>query len=88
MFTCIANKRCAAVLAALAFATPTILSAGNVALTFKSHDLVISGAFAGFAQDAYVIETYMGLLYVPAELVTCEGDSCIQVVAVADRASE
>jgi hypothetical protein len=88
MFACIANKTCAAVFAALACATPTILSAGNVALSFKSHDLVISGAFAGFAQDAYVIETYMGLQYVPADLVTCEGDSCIQVVAVADSPSE
>ncbi|KJZ19884.1 hypothetical protein [Loktanella sp. S4079] len=60
-----------------AFAFPTFSSAGEIALTFESHGVTISGEFAGFQDDAYILITTAGPLHVPANLATCEGEDCL-----------
>ena len=55
----------------------TAATAGEIALTFEQHGVTISGEFAGFQDDAYVLITTAGRLHVPANLATCEGDDCV-----------
>lgn len=57
-----------------------VANAGIIELTFKANDVTVSGEFAGFRDDAYVIETPTGLLYVPVVLVTCAGADCIDLL--------
>jgi len=63
--------------AAVALALPSIASAGEIALTFETHGVTISGEFAGFQDDAYILITTAGPLHVPANLATCEGEDCV-----------
>ncbi|WP_342076130.1 hypothetical protein [Yoonia sp. SS1-5] len=60
---------------------PTISSASEISLTLKEQDITISGEFAGFQQDAYVLTTSAGELYVPAQYVTCEGEDCLIILS-------
>ncbi|PUB18912.1 hypothetical protein DFP92_101503 [Yoonia sediminilitoris] len=65
--------------------TPSVSSASEVVsilkdeivLTLKDRDVSITGEFAGFQQNAYLIATKCELLNVPAKFVDCEGDSCV-----------
>lgn len=66
-------------LGACALISPSGVSADEIALTFEDHGFTISGVFAGFAQDAYVIETENGLVHVPVDMVTCEGEACFMI---------
>lgn len=67
------------VLGALALMAPSNASADEITLTFEKHDLTVSGEFAGFVQNAYVIRTENGEIHVPVEMVTCEGNYCFEV---------
>ncbi len=60
---------------------PAIASADEVILTLKDQDVTIRGEFAGFQQNAYVVATENGDLYVPAKYVDCQGDDCLIFVA-------
>ncbi len=73
------------VLGTLALMVPSNASAGEITLTFEKHDLTVSGEFAGFEENAYIIKTENGDLHVPIEMVTCEGTNCFEF-AQADRA--
>lgn len=65
--------------ATFALALPSMSSAGEIALTFETNGVTISGEFAGFQDDAYILITTAGPLHVPANLATCEGDDCLVV---------
>jgi len=60
---------------------PSFLSASEITLTIKDQDVQIIGEFVGFQQDAYVVRTADGELFVPAGLVDCEGVDCLVIVA-------
>lgn len=70
-------------LSAIALALPTSASASEIALTFKGGEVTLTGEFAGFKESAYIVETDLGEIYVPAIMVTCEGPDCFEFV-VAD----
>ena len=61
---------------------PTSVSAGEIALTLKTQEITLIGEFGGFKGDAYILVTQTGTIYVPAMLVTCEGDDCFEFVNV------
>ena len=60
--------------------TPSIVSADQIALTFEQHGMTIAGDYVGFQDNAYVIITTAGTIYVPAILVSCEGVDCLDIV--------
>ena len=60
-----------AIAANIAF--PGALQAEQITLNFEWHGFTISGEFAGIMQNAYVVHTDLGELYVPFKMVTCEG---------------
>ncbi|MEM9784968.1 MAG: hypothetical protein AAF801_00600 [Pseudomonadota bacterium] len=65
-------------------AAATAASASEMALTFEKQGVTIAGQYAGFQQNAYVLLTAAGMLYVPANLVTCEGDDCLEILTAAN----
>lgn len=77
----ISGKISAIILSVLVTVTPSIVSASDIALTFEKHGVTIAGDFAGFTENAYVIVTTVGILHVPANLVTCVGSDCLDIVA-------
>ena len=75
------------ILSALAIAAtglliPTSVSAGEIALTLKAQGITLIGDFGGFEDETYLLVTQAGTIYVPAALVTCEGDDCFDIVDV------
>ncbi|MEL6682599.1 MAG: hypothetical protein AAFQ09_08125 [Pseudomonadota bacterium] len=77
------HARCAYLLSISIIASTSQLAASDMALTFDEQNVTISGQFAGFRQNAYVLLTEAGMLFVPANLVTCEGDDCLEIVKAA-----
>ena len=59
---------------------PTTVAAEVVVLTLRDNSIAFSGSFIGFDQDAYIIATENGELYVPAQHVNCSGSACIEIV--------
>jgi len=81
MFSVVKSKMfVACALSAIAM-FPASVSAKEIALTFTQHDLSIVGEFAGYEDNQYVVETATGTVFVPAAMVTCEGDDCVEVMA-------
>jgi hypothetical protein len=72
------SKIGALAVSAVVLSLPTTVSADEIALTFEDLEVTISGEFAGFQQNAYVIITENGPLHVPAAYVSCEGLSCFE----------
>lgn len=64
---------------------PMLASASEITLTLKDRNGVIAGEFAGFKQNAYIVETVSGLINVPAKFVDCEGDACLIIVSSNDQ---
>lgn len=72
----------ALIVAATGLSIPTSVSAGEIALTLKEQGITLVGDFGGFQADTYILLTQAGTIYVPASLVTCEGDDCFEIVDV------
>ncbi|MDP5085659.1 MAG: hypothetical protein NWQ23_09580 [Yoonia sp.] len=70
----------AAIATGILFLSASTVSASEIALTFADHDLTISGDFAGFEDNQYVVITDIGAIHVPAAMVTCAGADCRDVV--------
>lgn len=70
----------AIILAGVAIVAPSFVSANDIALTFEGNGMVIAGEYAGFSEGAYIIVTSAGILHVPANLVTCAGADCIEIL--------
>jgi hypothetical protein len=70
------------------FLLPTVASADQISLTFKDSAITMTGEFAGFREDAYVIMTSAGELYVPASYVTCEGNDCLTFLETEESSSK
>ncbi len=60
---------------------PSIASADEIALTFADHEITITGQLASFEGSHYVVMTHMGLISVPAAMVSCAGADCPDVVS-------
>lgn len=56
---------------------PAAATADEMALTFENQGVTISGEFAGFSDNAYILVTTVGTLHVPVNLATCEGKDCV-----------
>ena len=63
---------------AAGLAIPSGVSAGEIALTLKAQDITLIGDFGGFQGESYVLITSNGTIFVPATLVTCEGEDCLE----------
>ena len=77
MFKKIINVSILATTISLGAILPSAASADEMTLTLKNLDVVISGQFAGFKQNAYVIATETGNIHVPARYVDCKGADCL-----------
>ncbi len=56
---------------------PSYALAGEIVLKSSDETVVVSGQFAGFQRDVYVV-IYKGyVLQVPAKDMTCQGDDCL-----------
>ena len=62
---------------------PSSVSADEIALTLKAQGITLVGDFGGFQDDTYILSTQAGTIYVPAMLVTCEGDDCFEMIEAA-----
>lgn len=87
MFSKVNGKISAILVALSATAIPSNANASPITLTFPDHNVTIVGEFVGFQQNAYVIASDMGKLFVPASLVTCEGQDCFEIIASTDNNS-
>ncbi len=67
-------KICAA-LVALA-GVPVAASAGEIVLKSADNAMVLTGELIGFGSESYIILYQGEALFVPASLVTCEGQDC------------
>ena len=70
-----------ALVSAMVVAAPHAAVANEMALTLKDNGITISGEFVGFEENAYIIATSAGEVYVPSKYVTCEGADCVVQVA-------
>ncbi len=77
MFKTIINVSVLATTISLSVVLPSAAGADEITLTLKDQDVAISGQFAGFKQNAYVIATETGNIHVPARYVDCEGTDCL-----------
>jgi len=59
------------------------VSADEIALTFAEDEITITGQLARFEDSHYVVMTQMGLIHIPAAMVSCAGKDCPDVVATA-----
>lgn len=62
---------------------PSSVSADEIALTLKAQGITLVGDFGGFQDNTYILITQAGTIYVPAMLVTCEGDDCFEMIEAA-----
>lgn len=69
------------VLAPFLVASPNFAGADEIALTFKTHGVTIAGEYAGFRDNAYMVITTAGVIHVPANLVTCKGEDCLDILS-------
>jgi hypothetical protein len=76
--TAIAGAAVAITAITVAFPISTDLKTNEITLTFETQDFKVTGEFVGFQQNAYIVITEMGELYIPASFVTCEGFSCLK----------
>ncbi len=65
------------VAAALCLCLPNMSLADQMVLTMDDKSFAFRGEFVKFDQDAYLIRTQAGEIYVPASLVSCEGVDCL-----------
>lgn len=77
----VSGKFGALIATVIAMSIPTIGSANEIALTLTGQDFTITGQFQDFVDNSYLIQTEYGTITVPADMVTCEGPDCIEVVA-------
>ena len=74
------NVVSALTVAATGLFIPASVSADEMALTLKAQGITLVGQFGGFEDGTYVLVMDAGTIYVPAVLVTCEGDDCFELV--------
>lgn len=67
----------------VAVSIPTIGNADEIALTLTNHGFTIEGEFTEFVDTYYVIMTENGSIMVPADMVSCAGDDCVDTLAAA-----
>jgi len=74
--------KCAALCLAL---MPAATTAGEISF-LQNGVVVLTGEFAGFQDDAYVVIKDGVRLHVPATQLTCVGDDCLLFEPVSDAA--
>ena len=62
---------------------PAAATAGEISF-LQNGTVVLSGEFAGFQDDAYVVIKDGARLHVPAKQLTCVGDDCLLFEPVSD----
>ncbi len=62
------------------FALPTHAMAEMVSLTSKDQSISLEGELIGLENGAYVVQTAVGEMRIPRELVDCEGEGCPMVL--------
>jgi hypothetical protein len=72
---------------ALAFTVPSMSSADEITLTSVDQTVILRGEFVGLSADAYIIEYNEHNLYVPIQLMTCEGNNCLEFVPTSQKVS-
>ena len=58
------------------FVLPTSASANQITLTFVDHGFTLTGQFARFSGDSYIVLTEFGEVQVPLSMVKCSGKRC------------
>ena len=66
----------ASIVLCTAFVLPSSASANQITLTFVDHGFTLTGQFARFSGDSYIVLTEFGEVQVPLAMVKCSGLRC------------
>ncbi len=79
MFNKVSGNIVKSLVSAAALVAPLSVSADEIALTFEDHGFTVSGEFMWVQDGAYMLMTENGPLQVPAMMVSCVGQDCLDV---------